>query len=474
MFKVDKEINVPAYRQIESYLREAINSGELLPGDLLPADIEFSKTLGVNPRTLAKGLAPLAREGLITRKKKGGTRIAENSARIHQLEIGVSDFPFVSAHGAIKLRLCISDYTPHYCRIWEKIIAGFMKQHPDITIESKVEIRNDFNFDSEIGFDLFPVYDWQYRLLNENVARPLDMATLPDKKKFVSPDLYDFIVKSDSEGKPLAAPFALFAPIVIGNADILGSQKFKIPANWNWQQFFQTLTDFQMKLNQSVQAHVDAAVLRAHGTGFLVRDLISLGRNKKQKELADIFKSLNEFHIACPKGLRIFNSLVYHQDFCEGRIGLRIGSISTLSACFLDGMNTEDLRVGPMPRNSFGNFLTTKMLCINAKTLFPEAAEMFVSYLLGDKAQSLIAETLCTLPVTGSGINYMRGLNLVPGTKECLLDRIDSFSICKNNELSMDPKTTEAVNLLLKRFLLKHLSIDETIAELIKCAGTIK
>lgn len=65
----------------------------------------------------------------------------------------------------------------------------------------------------------------------------------------------------------------------------------------------------------------------------------------------------------------------------------------------------------------------------------------------------------------------MSGLNLVPGTKEYLLDRMDSFSICKNNELSMDVKTTDAVSLLLKRFLLKHLSIDEAIAELMKCAG---
>ncbi|MEW6567305.1 MAG: GntR family transcriptional regulator [Chloroflexota bacterium] len=67
----------PLYAQITESLLERIQSGELAPGDRLPAERELSQMLGVNRLTLRRALRTLEQQGLLTRLQGRGTYVAE-------------------------------------------------------------------------------------------------------------------------------------------------------------------------------------------------------------------------------------------------------------------------------------------------------------------------------------------------------------------------------------------------------------
>ena len=65
--------SVPLYIQIADRLVSQIESGELAPGDRLPAERELSENLGVNRMTLRRALRVLESKGLVLRKHGIGT-----------------------------------------------------------------------------------------------------------------------------------------------------------------------------------------------------------------------------------------------------------------------------------------------------------------------------------------------------------------------------------------------------------------
>jgi len=70
-------ITTPLYIQIAEGLIGQIESGELAPGDRLPAERELSQKLGVNRMTLRRALQVLEAQGVITRRHGIGTYISE-------------------------------------------------------------------------------------------------------------------------------------------------------------------------------------------------------------------------------------------------------------------------------------------------------------------------------------------------------------------------------------------------------------
>lgn len=67
----------PLYVQIAEGLLERIESGDLAPGDRLPAERELSEMLGVNRLTLRRALWVLQSQGLLTRHQGKGTFVSE-------------------------------------------------------------------------------------------------------------------------------------------------------------------------------------------------------------------------------------------------------------------------------------------------------------------------------------------------------------------------------------------------------------
>ena len=69
------ETSIPLYVQIAESLLDRIESGELRPGDRLPAERELSQTLEVNRMTVRRALQVLELQGLLMRRQGDGTYV---------------------------------------------------------------------------------------------------------------------------------------------------------------------------------------------------------------------------------------------------------------------------------------------------------------------------------------------------------------------------------------------------------------
>jgi GntR family transcriptional regulator len=71
----------PAYKRIQSAIRQRIDSGELKPGDVVDSERELARIHGVSLMTARHALADLAQEGIVERRHGAGTFVAP--PRIH-------------------------------------------------------------------------------------------------------------------------------------------------------------------------------------------------------------------------------------------------------------------------------------------------------------------------------------------------------------------------------------------------------
>ena len=69
----------PIYRQLAAQVREAVARGRLLPGEKLPSVRELSRSLVVNPNTIARAYTELEREGVLHTRQGMGVFVAKPS-----------------------------------------------------------------------------------------------------------------------------------------------------------------------------------------------------------------------------------------------------------------------------------------------------------------------------------------------------------------------------------------------------------
>jgi len=90
--------SVPIYRQITDQVCLAIASGQLAPGDPLPSVRAVAERLVVNPNTVARAYADLARDGrVVTQPGRGLTvaprrQILSEEERRRRLEAALDEF----------------------------------------------------------------------------------------------------------------------------------------------------------------------------------------------------------------------------------------------------------------------------------------------------------------------------------------------------------------------------------------------
>lgn len=70
---------VPLYHQLFLNLRTEILAGKRQAGSVLPGEIELARQFGVSRVTARRALNELAREGLVDRKRRSGTRVAQRT-----------------------------------------------------------------------------------------------------------------------------------------------------------------------------------------------------------------------------------------------------------------------------------------------------------------------------------------------------------------------------------------------------------
>lgn len=90
--------SVPIYKQIADQVCMAIATGQLAPGDALPSVRAVAERLVVNPNTVARAYADLARDGrVVTQPGKGLTvaprrQMLSDEERRRRLDLALDEF----------------------------------------------------------------------------------------------------------------------------------------------------------------------------------------------------------------------------------------------------------------------------------------------------------------------------------------------------------------------------------------------
>lgn len=72
---LDRTSPVPLYHQLAQAIEDAINSGELAPGDRLENELAMTARLGLARPTARQAIGELAKKGLVVRKRGVGTQV---------------------------------------------------------------------------------------------------------------------------------------------------------------------------------------------------------------------------------------------------------------------------------------------------------------------------------------------------------------------------------------------------------------
>jgi GntR family transcriptional regulator len=75
-FRIDTSSRLAIYRQLAGQLREAIARGSLQPDNRLPSVRELSRSLVINPNTVARVYTELEREGILSTRPGLGVFVA--------------------------------------------------------------------------------------------------------------------------------------------------------------------------------------------------------------------------------------------------------------------------------------------------------------------------------------------------------------------------------------------------------------
>lgn len=78
-FQVTTAGREPIYQQLAAQIREGVARGRLKPGERLPSVRDLSRTLVVNPNTIARTYTELEREGVLHTRQGLGVFIAAPS-----------------------------------------------------------------------------------------------------------------------------------------------------------------------------------------------------------------------------------------------------------------------------------------------------------------------------------------------------------------------------------------------------------
>jgi GntR family transcriptional regulator len=81
-FFIDSSSRSPIYRQLTCQIREAIARGKLQPEERLPSVRELSRTLVVNPNTIARVYTELEREGILNTRQGLGAFVAQPGSEL--------------------------------------------------------------------------------------------------------------------------------------------------------------------------------------------------------------------------------------------------------------------------------------------------------------------------------------------------------------------------------------------------------
>jgi len=125
-YSIDHKSPIPLHMQAETLIRKIINEPDYQNGKVLPNEMDLAKELAISRTTLRQAINKLVFEGLLVRKKRSGTKVAQGV-------VSSKSNNWLSFSQEMKLRgIAIKNFELHV--MWE---------YPDETLANFFEIKTD-------------------------------------------------------------------------------------------------------------------------------------------------------------------------------------------------------------------------------------------------------------------------------------------------------------------------------------------
>ena len=147
----------PTYKRIQNVIRRRIETGKLMPGDVVDSERELAKMHRVSLMTARHALADLAREGIVERRRGAGTFVAPPKIHFNKL---MSYTEQMSSRGLIAESKIVS--------------SGVLDDEPDIAARLSLSAASHLTMIERVrkaGHEPFALESWRVMkmtaLLNE-------------------------------------------------------------------------------------------------------------------------------------------------------------------------------------------------------------------------------------------------------------------------------------------------------------------
>ncbi|MGN6397819.1 MAG: GntR family transcriptional regulator [Mucilaginibacter sp.] len=135
-YSIDHKSPVPLHAQAETILRQLIADKEYQNGKMLPNEVDLAKKLAISRTTLRQAINKLVFEGLLVRKKRTGTKVA-------QAAVSSKSNNWLSFSQEMKLRgIPIKNFELHVTWVYpDEALANFFEIKTDRKILKMERVR---------------------------------------------------------------------------------------------------------------------------------------------------------------------------------------------------------------------------------------------------------------------------------------------------------------------------------------------
>ncbi len=140
---------LPIYEQIKAHLRGYISTGQWKPGDPVPSESALSEQFGVARMTVNRALRELVNDGLVTRVRGSGTRVAQLhriSSRLSIRDIHDEVLERGHAHTVQVIRVVPESATSEVAAALSIKVGGEVFHSEIVHLENGIPIQHEDRF----------------------------------------------------------------------------------------------------------------------------------------------------------------------------------------------------------------------------------------------------------------------------------------------------------------------------------------
>ena len=370
----------PRYVQVCESVRRSVADGSLKSGDRIPSEVELARELGMARMTVRKGLDILVGEGLLVRRHRRGTFVAEAAA---PAEEGLAEFntPAFLRPRTVTLRIETQDSQAHQLRFWRAAFDAFAKLSPQYRAEISTVAATSDEAGAAIAGDAIATSAWALphyieRGLVARLSRPVVPADVP---------------RAFREYPEYAVPFSCGAPLLVVNLDLAERAGITpLPKSMDFGAFLKLLRRAARKLRGTclLNCSPSAPVYVAAGADIESKN----GQKRMPARVREVYEAL----LGLPPGSVVVTGPA-SVPFKRGEALFFVCSPHALDWDVLPAGLRVAVRPLPIMKRSRPRYMPV-VLAVSAASPHPQAAEQLVRFLAGEVPQRLLADHRAGFP----------------------------------------------------------------------------